>query len=183
MPSLNIFIMAIRGWVMFQRIKNPYAQKLTLAIVTVLLLSSHLAFAREDYCLQPGTNAINSAATKAYRQLEKQSNKAFMRALSGVWLTVTVSQATNQVSYLYESFNNIGLYGYTNYVCTQQNTFCSTYVGTGLYAVRAKNAKSFFGVKNVSDDVGRNHACLSLNGTFVNANTWVSGVARHKRVQ
>lgn len=168
---------------MFQQITNHYMQKLTLAIVAVLLLSPQQTFAREDYCLQPGTNRINSAATKAFRQLQKQSNQAFMRTLSGVWLTVTVSQATNQVSYLYESFDNIGLYGYTNYVCTLQNTFCSTYVGTGLYAVRAKNAKSFFGTKNVSDHVGRDHACLGLNGTFVNANTWVSGGVRHKRVQ
>jgi hypothetical protein len=157
------------------------ASRFMFVFGTIALLSSSPAFASEDYCLQPGTHQIHRPATQSFQLLERQSNRAFMRRLSGVWLSVTVSQPTNQISYLYESFSNTGLYGYTNYVCTLQNEFCRQYVGTGLYAVRAKNASAFFGIKDVSDDVGRDHACIGLAGRFVNRNTWVSGQLIHRR--
>jgi hypothetical protein len=160
-----------------------YAGLLAFGAGVAALLSSDLASAREDYCLNPGTGTLNVEATNAFRRFQAQNDPAVMRALKGTWLSTTVSAATNQISYLYESFDTNGLYGYTNYVCTLQNTFCSQYVGTGVYAVRAKSTNSFFGSKIVSDTVRLDHACLSLGGTFRNAKTWVSGGVKHTRVQ
>ena len=142
-----------------------------------------VASAREDYCLTPGTKTIDQTATAGFRRLESQSNPAVMRALNGVWLSVQPSPATHQISYLYESFSTGGLYGYTNYVCTSQNTFCSKYEGVGVYAVRATSATDFFGVKDVSDTVRLDHACLSLGGRFLSANAYVAGNQIHRRVR
>ncbi|KJV07306.1 hypothetical protein [Methylocucumis oryzae] len=152
-----------------------------IAMLVVVVLLPQVVMAREDYCLDPNTKQIDQKATDAYRLLDSQSNQAIMDKLSGTWLSTTTSPATNQVSYLYESFTRLGIYDYTNYVCTLQNTFCSRYDGTGLYAVRANGTNKFFGVKIVSDAIGRDHACLGLQGKFVNKNTIVSGKTRLKR--
>ena len=154
----------------------------TVALASGLLLPT-LAVAREDYCLRPGTQQIDQQATAAFRQLEAQSNQAIMNRLAGVWLATVQSPATGQVSYLYEQFGANGLYGYTNYVCSA-NGFCSRYDGTGVYAVRANGPQSFLGSKDVSDTVGRDHACLSLTATFRGRNTLVApGGQVSRRVQ
>ncbi len=142
-----------------------------------------VAIAREDYCLNPTTKQIDRRATQAYRKLQSQSDQAMMNRLSGTWLSITPSPATNQVSYLYETFTPLGLYSYVNFVCTMQNTFCSRYDGTGLYAVRANSRSAFFGTKIVSDVRTLDHACLGLNGTFLNRNTIAAGTARWNRVE
>ncbi len=152
-----------------------------IAMMALTAPLSQAVIASEDYCLNPNTKQIDQKATESYRLLQSQSNQAIMNKLNGTWLSTTTSPATNQVSYLYESFSRLGIYDYTNYVCTLQNTFCSRYDGTGLYAVRANGANKFFGVKIVSDAIGRDHACLSIQGKFVNKNTIVSGKTLLKR--
>jgi hypothetical protein len=153
-----------------------------MSVCALSIVAPSLAFAREDYCITPGTNQINGPATQSLRLLESQSNPGVMAYLNGLWLSTIVSRPTNQVSYLYERFTGNGLYGYTNFVCTLQNTFCRRYDGTGVYAVRLNGSNSFFGEKDVSDTASLNHACIGLGGASIDRNTWVSGTLVRKRV-
>jgi hypothetical protein len=164
-------------------------RRLAAALVLAAMLMPTMAEAREDFCINPSTGRIDSRATTAYRNFAVTSNLAVMARLNGTWLSTIVSPTTNQVSYLYETFSFVrgvpasGLYGYTNYVCTRQNTFCRRYDGTGVYAVRANGTNRFFGTKIVSDTVRLDHACLGLGGTFNSNTSYTAGGVRHTKVR
>ena len=162
-------------------------RQLVAALVLAATLLPAVAEAREDFCINPSTGRINSRATTAYRNFAVTSNLSVMARLNGTWFSTIVSPATNQVSYLYQKFSFVrgvpasGLYSYTNYVCTRQNTFCRRYDGVGVYAVRANGTNKFFGTKIVSDTVRLDHACLSLGGTFSSNTVFNAGGVRHTK--
>ncbi|MFO1037886.1 MAG: hypothetical protein U1E45_13665 [Geminicoccaceae bacterium] len=167
-----------RSWIL-RRLR-----RLAAVLVLGAIALPTIAEAREDYCINPSTGRIDTRGTNAYRIFETQSNLNIMARLNGIWLTKITSRPTNQVSYLYEKFSFVrgvpasGLYSYTNYVCTLQNTFCSRYDGVGVYAVRSNGTNKFLGTKIVSDTVRLDHACLSLTGTFLSNTVLTNGVVR-----
>jgi hypothetical protein len=105
----------------------------------------------QEYCLDPNTSQIDSRATAAWQQLVGQADPQVMEMLVGVWYRELRSPATNQVDYLYQTFEPGGLCQYRDKVCGGMTNACLDYQGTGRFAARQQGDGSFFGLIVVSD--------------------------------
>lgn len=130
------------------------------------------AWAAEDFCIDPRTRAVDPRSTQALRQMLQNADRQAMQQMSGTWYLEQPSPATNQISYLYQTFEQNGLYSYQNRVCGPVG--CSDYQGTGLFALRATGDGAYSGVIMVSD-LHRNHQCTGLSGRFDGAGNFVAG--------
>ena len=148
-----------------------------VCVLIALVFSSAVAEAQQFYCKRQGQ--YDPAATQTLQQMLSRSDRQLMGALAGTWYAEIRSPQTNQVSFMYTSYDPNSGFEYQNRVCNGQGAMCSDYQGGGVYAGVQLGGGQFTLMLMVSDN-SRDHECSGSNGRFVgngmiqdsNGQTW-----------
>ncbi|MFZ1679603.1 MAG: hypothetical protein WAT70_01180 [Rhizobiaceae bacterium] len=156
-------------------------RRIAILSLPVLLALAGAAGAQTDICIKRGTNGMDRDATAAWREMDDRKDPEFMQAMAGVWYSETTSPQTGQVSQLYLSYRQDGIFDYQNRVCSA--TGCNDYAGHGLFAGFFLGNGRYTSMSILSD-LNRDRECTGSTGRFVDERTIEdSGGGRMTRVR